>query len=162
MLYLECNCNHTSASCFCDHSPLWGAEGARGRSEIHCTGFSTMCTGSCLCLFWRDASARIARIFSVAQWPNGKQVSCRGLQVIQRIKKREMFTHQGHPFKMWILAILQHPQMHHQFKRQRQRRLTDLEKRPAPEGTTGTSFESAAWQAFWTWWWWCPRCRWEV
>ena len=88
-----------------------------------------MCTGSRLCLFWRDASARIARIFSVAQWPNGKQVSCRGLQVIQRIKKREMFTHQGHPFKMWILAILQHPQMHHHCKRQRQRRLTDLEKK---------------------------------
>ena len=24
MLYLECNCNHNSASCFCAHSPLWG------------------------------------------------------------------------------------------------------------------------------------------
>ena len=23
MLYLECNCNHNSASCFCDHSPLF-------------------------------------------------------------------------------------------------------------------------------------------
>ena len=130
MLYLECDCNHTSASCFCAHSPLWGgAEGARGRSELHCTNFSTICTGSRLCLFWRDASARIARIFSVAQWPNGKQVSCPALQVIQRVKKREMFTHQGLLFKMWILAILQHPQMHHQFKRQRQRRLTDFEKK---------------------------------
>ena len=38
-------------------------------------------------------------------------------------------THQGLLFKMWILAILQHPQMHHQFKRQRQRRLTDFEKK---------------------------------
>ena len=163
MLYLECNCNHNSVSCFCDHSPLFGgAEGARGRSELHCTNFSTICTGSRLCLFWRDATTQIARVFSVAQWPNGKQISCPGLQVIQKVKKKEMFTHQGLPFKMWILAILQHPQMHHQFKRQRQRRLTDLEKRPAPEGTTGTSFESAAWQAFRTWWWWCPRCRWEV
>ena len=82
-----------------------------------------MCTGSRLCLFWRDASARIARIFSVAQWPNGKQVSCPALQVIQRVKKREMFTHQALLLKMWILAILQHPQLHYQFKCQRLRRL---------------------------------------
>ena len=130
MLYLECNCNHNSASCFCAHSPLWGgAEGARGRSELHYTDFSTICTRSRLCLFWRDATTQIARVFSVAQWPNGKQVSCPALQVIQRVKKREMFTHQGLLFKMWILAILQHPQMHHQFKRQRQRRLTDFEKK---------------------------------
>ena len=25
MLYLKCNCNYNSASCFCAHSPLWGA-----------------------------------------------------------------------------------------------------------------------------------------
>ena len=31
MLYLECNCNHTSASCFCDHSPLWGGRGREGK-----------------------------------------------------------------------------------------------------------------------------------
>ena len=31
MLYLECNCNHTSASCFCDHSPLWGGRGCEGK-----------------------------------------------------------------------------------------------------------------------------------
>ena len=31
MLYLECNCNHTSASCFCAHSPLWGGRGREGK-----------------------------------------------------------------------------------------------------------------------------------
>ena len=37
MLYLECNCNHNSASCFCANSPLWGgAEGARGRLSVQC------------------------------------------------------------------------------------------------------------------------------
>ena len=142
MLYLECNLIiilHRASALIVHFGG--GAEGARGRSEIHCTDFSTMCTGSRLCLFWRGASARIAHVFSVAQWPNGKQVSCQGLQVIQRIKKREMFTHQGLPFKMWILAILQHPQMHHQFKRQRQRRLTDFEKK--------TSAWSNIWNKFW-------------
>ena len=160
MLYLECNSIIIlhRASALIVHVG-GGREGKIG-NQLHRLFYNVH--GISSLSFWRDSSSRIARVFSVAQWPNGRQVSCRGLQVIQRIKKREMFTHQGHPFKMWILAILQHPQMHHQFKRQRQRRLTDLEKRPAPEGTTGTSFESAAWQAFRTWWWWCPRCRWEV
>ena len=31
MLYLECNCNHNSASCFCAHSPLWGGRGREGK-----------------------------------------------------------------------------------------------------------------------------------
>ena len=31
MLYLECNCNHNSASCFCTHSPLWGGRGREGK-----------------------------------------------------------------------------------------------------------------------------------
>ena len=160
MLYLECNSIIIlhRASALIVHVG-GGREGKIG-NQLHRLFYNVH--GISSLSFWRDSSSRIARVFSVAQWPNGRQVSCRGLQVIQRIKKREMFTHQGHPFKMWILAILQHPQMHHQFKRQRQRRLTDLEKRPAPEGTTGTSFESAAWQAFRTWWWWCPRWRWEV
>ena len=33
MLYLECNCNHNSASCFCAHSPLWGGPRARGEDR---------------------------------------------------------------------------------------------------------------------------------
>ena len=118
-----------------------GAEGARGRLELHCTNFATICTGSRLCLFWRDATTQNARVFSVAQWPNGEQVSCPALQVIQRVKKREMFTHQALLFKMWILAILQHPQLHHQFKRQRLRRLTDFEKK--------TGAWSNNWNKFW-------------
>ena len=158
MLYLECNSIIIlhRASALIVHVG-GGREGKIG-NQLHRLFYNVH--GISSLSFWRDSSSRIARVFSVAQWPNGKQVSCPALQVIQRVKKREMFTHQGLLFKMWILAILQHPQMHHQFKRQRQRRLTDLEK--APEGTTGTSFESAAWQAFRTWWWWCPRWRWEV
>ena len=31
MLYLECNCNHNSASCFCAHSPLLGGRGREGK-----------------------------------------------------------------------------------------------------------------------------------
>ena len=121
MLYLECNSIIIlhRASALIVHVG-GGREGKIG-NQLHRLFYNVH--GISSLSFWRDSSSRIARVFSVAQWPNGRQVSCRGLQVIQRIKKREMFTHQGHPFKMWILAILQHPQMHHQFKRQRQRTL---------------------------------------
>ena len=127
MLYLECNSIIIlhRASALIVHVG-GGREGKIG-NQLHRLFYNVH--GISSLSFWRDSSSRIARVFSVAQWPNGRQVSCRGLQVIQRIKKREMFTHQGLLFKMWILAILQHPQMHHQFKRQRQRRLTDLEKK---------------------------------
>ena len=127
MLYLECNSIIIlhRASALIVHVG-GGREGKIG-NQLHRLFYNVH--GISSLSFWRDSSSRIARVFSVAQWPNGRQVSCRGLQVIQRIKKREMFTHQGLLFKMWILAILQHPQMHHHCKRQRQRRLTDLEKK---------------------------------
>ena len=33
MLFLECKCNHNSASCFCAHSPLWGGGGGGEECE---------------------------------------------------------------------------------------------------------------------------------
>ena len=39
---------------------MGGGRGREGKigSELHCTDFSTICTGSRLCLFWRDATTQ--------------------------------------------------------------------------------------------------------
>jgi len=71
MLYLECNCNHTSASCFCAHSPLWGGRGREGKigTPLH-QFFYNMDEISPLSLLVGCYYPKCPRIFSctMAEW----------------------------------------------------------------------------------------------
>ena len=71
MLYLECNCNHNSASCFCAHSPLWGGRGREGKigTPLHRL-FYNMHGISSLSLLAGCYYPKCPRIFSctMAEW----------------------------------------------------------------------------------------------
>ena len=121
---MECNCNHNSASCFYAHSPLWGGRGREGkiRTPLHRL-FYNMHGISSLSSLAGCYYPICPRIFSctMTKWKTS--------QLSSSSSDTESQEERALLFKMWILAILQHPQMHHQFKRQRQRKLTDLEKK---------------------------------
>ena len=132
MLYLECKCNHTSASCFCAHSPLWGGQGREGKigTPLHQL-FYNMHGISSLSLL---AGCYCPRIFSctMAEWETS--------QLSSSSSDTESQEERALLFKTWILAILQHPQLHHQFKHQRLRRLTDFKKKTGAWGNNWNKF----------------------